>query len=271
MASNEVFIRVNEYGWRTGFANLLRKELRDWWGTRRWLVQSIIWLAIINGIIAIILFTPEKGSQPMPPGVKAITALTVFFGFAGIAISIGTAIAGQGEILDEKRSGTAAWILSKPVSRVAFILSKLISNAISILIIMILLQGCVAFFLTTVSTGATLSFSKFLGGLSVMYVAALFYFTLALMIGTISSRRGAAIGLPMVILFAYQFLPAIAPWLEQIMPWNLTSVTNTNSNPIALAVTLGLPVASMTPLIATLAWCALFIVIAVWRFNREEF
>jgi hypothetical protein len=28
---------------------------------------------------------------------------------------------------------------------------------------------------------------------------------------------------------------------------------------------------SMLPIIATLAWCMVFVAIAVWRFNRDEF
>jgi hypothetical protein len=41
--------------------------------------------------------------------------------------------------------------------------------------------------------------------------------------------------------------------------------------PQTLALAQGSPVASAMPIIATLLWCVLFIVIAVWRFNREEF
>ncbi|HET7377372.1 MAG TPA: ABC transporter permease subunit [Anaerolineae bacterium] len=271
MASNEVFLRGNDRGWRTGFANLLRKEMRDWWGTRRWLTRSIMWLAMINGIVAIVLLASDEGASAIPLGVKAVTGLAVFFAFGSIAVSIGTTITGQGEILDEKRSGTAAWILSKPVARIAFILSKLISNAISILIIMILLQGAVAFILITSITGAKVSVSGFLAALGVLYLAVMFYFSLALMLGTISGKRGAAIGIPIVILFSYQFVLPLAPWMGQIMPWLLTTSLGSMDSSIALALTLGQPVTSITPIIATLAWCVLFIIIAMWRFNREEF
>ena len=78
-------------------------------------------------------------------GGRAALGLTVFFAVAGIALPIGAIIMGQEEVLDEKRSGTAAWILSKPVSRVAFILAKVTANAIGILIIMVLLEGALAY------------------------------------------------------------------------------------------------------------------------------
>ncbi len=271
MASNEVFQRVDEHGWRAGFANLLRKENRDWWGTRQWLVQAIIWAAILNGILATVLLAPAKGTEAVSSGDKAVLGLTVFFAVAGIALSIGAIIIGQDEILDEKRSGTVAWILSKPVSRVAFILGKLVSNAVSILVIMILLQGAIAFILVSSGTGIALSINGFLAALGVTYLAVMFYFTLALMLSAISNNRGAAIGIPMVILFSYQFVVGIAPWLGQVMPWGLTSSVGSNNNSVALTLALGQPAASITPIIATFAWCVLFVAIAVWRFNREEF
>jgi hypothetical protein len=42
MSSHSMFQMVNERGWRAGLSNLARKENRDWWGTRTWLVQSLI-------------------------------------------------------------------------------------------------------------------------------------------------------------------------------------------------------------------------------------
>ena len=47
---------VEADGWLGGFGNLLRKELGQWWGTKMWWVQLVIWLAIVNGISAIVMF-----------------------------------------------------------------------------------------------------------------------------------------------------------------------------------------------------------------------
>ena len=271
MASNSVFQMVHERGWRAGFSNLLRKESRDWWGTRRWLRQAIIWTLILNGTLATVLFAPSKETGVAELFIsKATLGLTAFFVIAGAALGIGAIILGQEEVLDEKRSGTAAWILSKPVSREAFILGKLVANAISILIIEILLQGVIAFVLIS-STGASLSIGGFLAALGVTYLAVMFYFTLALMLSAMSNKRGAAIGIPLGVLFGYQFLLGIAPWLGEIMPWGLTTPLGPSPSSIALSVAQGTAVTSVTPLIATLLWCVLFVVIAVWRFNREEF
>ena len=50
-------------------------------------------------------------------------------------------------LVGEKQSGTAAWVLSKPVSRPAFILSKLAANSIGVLATIVILPGVVAFIL----------------------------------------------------------------------------------------------------------------------------
>ena len=52
--------RINASGWRVGFGNLLRKENEEWWGTRTWWRQAIIWALILNGILAILLWGPTS-------------------------------------------------------------------------------------------------------------------------------------------------------------------------------------------------------------------
>ena len=33
----------------SGFSNMFNKEMGDWFQTRRWIVQTILWVALING------------------------------------------------------------------------------------------------------------------------------------------------------------------------------------------------------------------------------
>ena len=277
MAANSVFQPVNEHGWRTGFANLFRKESRDWWGTRAWLVQTLIWTAILNGLLATLLFAvpPEASQASAPPGLAAskdVTGLMVFFIMAGIALSIGTIILGQDEIIDEKKQGTAAWILSKPVSRTAFVLAKLLANALGILIVMVLVQGVLAFVQVSIARGSLLPIGPFVGALGLVFLNLMFYLTLTIMLGALFKERGGVIGIPMVFLFGYQIIYGILPFLGEIMPWALTTPLDERSGAsLALALVLGQPLPSVTPIIATAVWCVVFTGVAVWRFNRDEF
>ena len=269
MASNSALHPVTTRGWRAGFDNLFRKENRDWWGTRSWLVQAIIWTAILIGVLAAVLFAPtDNDASLLLLGGQSALGLTVFFAVAGTALPIGAIIMGQEEVLDEKRSGTAAWILSKPVSRVAFILAKVTANAIGILIILVLLEGALAYGLIAIVTGHAFPVLPYLAALGVLYLVVMFYFLLSLMFSAASNSRGAAIGIPMAVLFGYQFIVGLAPWTLQITPWGLTNTGTGNS--AAVAIALGQSYSAL-PLVATLAWCVLFVAIAVWRFNRDEF
>jgi ABC-2 type transport system permease protein len=269
MSSNSVFQPINEHGWRVGFANLFRKENRDWWGTRSWLVQALIWTAILIGILATVLFAPMEG---VLLGGRSVLGLTIFFAVAGIALPVGVIIMGQEEVLDEKRSGTAAWVLSKPVSRIAFILAKITANAIGILLIMVLLEGALAYGLIAAVTGRAFPVLPYLGALGVLYLDVMFYFLLALMFSAASNSRGAAIGIPMAILFGYQFFVGVAPWLLEVTPWGLTNAGSGTGSPnsVATAVALGQSFSGL-PIIATILWGGLFVVLAVWKFNRDEF
>jgi hypothetical protein len=40
---------------------------------------------------------------------------------------------------------------------------------------------------------------------------------------------------------------------------------------LAMALVIGQPLPSVTPIIATVLWCVVFTAVAVWRFNRDEF
>jgi ABC-2 type transport system permease protein len=235
-------------------------------------VQAIIWTAILIGILAAVLFTESNGSgSPELLSGRWLEGMIVFFAVAGTALPIGAIIMGQEEVLDEKRSGTAAWILSKPVSRVAFIIAKVTANAIGILIILVLLEGALAYGLIAIATGHAFPVLPYLGALGILYLDVMFYFLLSIMFSAASNSRGAAIGIPMAVLFGYQFIVGLAPWTLEIMPWGLTSAGRGGSgNSAAAAIVLGQSY-SVLPIVATLAWCVLFVVIAVWKFNRDEF
>jgi ABC-2 type transport system permease protein len=278
MASTSALQRVEEKGWRRGFANLLSKENGAWWRTRRWLVQSVIWLLILNGIVATVLWAVPNSAPDQAQGAagvlqqaKYIEGLMIFIIMCGIAPIIGAIIIGQDAIIDEKKSGTAAWVLSKPVSRVAFILSKLIANAFGLLITAIVVQGVIAYAQVSASAGHLLSIGGFLAALGLLFLNLLFYFTLTLMLGTLFDSRGPVLGIAFALLFGYQLFLGLAPWLAQIMPWAIVTQTNLSSTPLAVMAALEQPLVSVTPILVTAAWCVLFISVALWRFNREEF
>lgn len=286
MASNSSLIPLQHRGELNGFHSLLRKENHEWWGTWQWLVQIIIWLVIVNGMLAIVTLTPPRieasqasqaaseaqGASPadMAQDAVARAGLMVFFLFSGLAPAVGVIIIGQDTIIEERRTGTAAWVLSKPVSRTAFLLSKFVSNTLGILVTMVLVQGVVAYWIYKAGTGISLPIPAYAAGLGLVYLVLLFYFSLTMMLGVLFSSRGPVVGIPMLLVFGNQ-LAGLMPWLGKIMPWNLVMDLGPHKPALAVALAQGQPLPEITPILGTVVMTVSFIVIALWRFQKEEF
>lgn len=253
-------------GWSRGLGNVLRGELKSWFSTRRWWFQIIIWAACVNLIYFIVALTNEKGSASID------TTLMLFNIFMGLAGPIGVSILMQTVVVGEKRSGTAAWVLSKPVSRVAFIVAKLIANGTGIVVTMILAQGLIAYLISTLMLGFPLSVSGFLAGLGVHFVNILFYLTLTLMLGTIFQTTGPVIGISIAFLFAQNIAMSFFPVLARYVPWTLAIPANGAANPsIAMNLMADVAVPSFMPLYIALIAIFLFVWLALLIFQRQEF
>jgi ABC-2 type transport system permease protein len=281
MASNNEFQVVGNNGQLQGFGNLLHKENRLWWRTSRWWVQMLIWFAISNGILFMVIGVAPKMENP--PGQTSnaqtgdsqppldILGLTVFLKIAGIATAIGVAVLAQDTLIGEKQSGTAAWVLSKPVSRSAVILSKVISDSVGILITMVIVPGGIAYLIIYLIAGKAFPILPFAGSLGMFFVSLLFWLTLAIMLSSLSNRRGMAIGIPLFLILGFILFVKVAPWTADFMPWSLTNAVSAARPAMAVSLALGQPIPTLMPLIGSLIGCLVFTIIAIWRFQREEF
>jgi len=280
MAANRTLIPITDTR-LVGFGNLIRKESRQWWGTGQWLVQTLIWLVIVNGMMAIVAMAGPKIEEDLAK--QAIsqeeaaaarmaleqTVLMVYFVFSGLATAVGVVIIEQDAIIQERQTGTLAWILSKPVSRSAFLLAKLLANSGGVLVTMVLVQGLVAYFIYQAATGITLPVLNFAFSLGLVYLLLVFYLALTLLLGMLFRSRGAVIGIPMVLIFGNQ-LAGIAPWLGKIMPWNLVMDLGPNQPALAVLLARGLPLPTVSPILGTALLSLIFITVGLWRFQYEE-
>jgi ABC-2 type transport system permease protein len=268
MASASVLQPVRERGWRQGFANLLRKENSEWWHTRRWWTQSLLWLLIVNGILAVgiwvvPIFEPAEAGDMMENLGIFIQLMAWFPMFAVIVIT-------QGAVIGEKQSGTAAWIMSAPVSRSAFILAKLVANAIGFFVTIILLQGLVAYVQLSLSNGSPLPLPPYLAMLALLSLYLFFYLALTLMLGAFFDTRGPVLGIAIAVAIASMlgignlfagFLPWIVVLLPEAIPGILTLLVQGEPLPDVWPI----------PIILMSVYSLLFVALAIWRFKREEF
>ena len=132
---------LHESGWRGGLSNLMGVGFAAWWKTKEWWIQALLWTAVINGSLAAFIWGDA------PDELDMFTLYGVMTMFAAIAV----AILMQEAIVGEKRSGTAAWVLSKPASRPAFILSKLVPNAVGVIATMIAIPSVFLFLQITLA------------------------------------------------------------------------------------------------------------------------
>jgi ABC-2 type transport system permease protein len=277
MASNISLVVVKDRGWLNGFSNLFRKESNAWWEPRSWLVKMFVWIAIVDGILAITTLVPSMNAVneagQASSGVEEPleeTVLGIFFMMASMIPACGVIILGQDTIIDERVMGTAAWVLSKPVSRAAFLLSKLFAKALGILGTMVLAQGFIAYLICKVAAGISLSIPGFLAGLGLVYLILIFILALTLMLGTLFHSRGPVIGIPLAFV-ASIYLWGLVPWLGNFMPTNLIMDLGVARPSLAVALAQGQPLPTVTPLIGTVILGLIFTLAALWRFQREEF
>jgi ABC-2 type transport system permease protein len=272
MAGNSAFIIRQGRGWQRGLDNFLRAELTAWFGTRTWLTHLLIWVGMIDGILAVTLYSMQRAGDAGTPMELASTGVMIYCIFTGMFAGIGVVIIMQDAIVGERQTGTAAWVLSKPVSRAAFVLTKLFGNMAGILVMMVLIPGLIAYVLISqLALGEWLPFLNFLAAMVCLAVALIFYQTFVLMLGTLFTGRGAVIGLGLAFLFGQQFLAQTVPALFNVLPVGIFL----NQSDVALSLTgaliLGQPVPTFSPVLWSAALSILFVVISLWRFERVEF
>jgi ABC-2 type transport system permease protein len=263
MITNTVsLVPSRDRGWRMGLTNMLAKENVAWWRTHRWWIQCLVALFFQNFLMVLNLL--ESGNIN--------NAVTSFLMIAGIVAPIAAIILGQDSIQGERLSGTAAWVLSKPLRRPAFILAKLIAHAVGLLATWIVLPGVVAYLELVVLAGFQLPLPGFAGMLGLAYLNLLFYLTLALMLATLFQGRGPVLGISIFLVWAYLITP-LGVLLKDVMPWRLVCDLGKNGVIPALGGYLwqGVPLPTVTPIIVTAVWCVLFTGVALWRIRREEF
>jgi ABC-2 type transport system permease protein len=263
MSGNSAFVMVSERGWRRGLGNLLSNEFAAWWKTRLWWIQCLIWGAVIGFMLGAIIF----GSPDFDPE----EALFVYAIFAGLFPAVAVVIVMQDAIVGEKQEGTAAWVLSKPASRPAFILSKLVANSVGVLATMVVFPGVIAFAMLSIAAKVPLDLSHFLPALGVIFLNHLFYLTLTLMLGTLFRGRGPVIGISLGFLFMQQYLIGLLPVLKYVLPWTLVIPLNNQNDAIVPALLTGQPPYSLIPIGAIAVEILVFVWIALLRFEREEF
>ena len=244
------------------------KELLQQWRTRRVLVLGAVF--VLFGLASPMLakFTPEllrsvAGAEqfadlvPEPTAADAVAQYIKNITQFGFILVI---LLGMGAVAGEKDKGTAAIILSKPLPRWAFLLSKFVAQALVYFVSLLL--GTLGAYYYTLVLFEPLAFGPFLLGGLLLWLWALVFTAVTLLGSTLGKSTGGAAGLALlgaVILLLAGGIPQVA----QLFPSAL----------VAWAGQLGLPgdmPFNGAALSANGVLIVIFLVTAVALFERQE-
>lgn len=265
---NQALQLVDERGWRRGLNNLLRGEFSSWFRSRKWWAHILMWVLAIN----LILFFTIMGAEDDPEAAAEEEDAVGLYGiFGGMFVMVGVIIVMQGAIYGEKASGTAAWILSKPVSRTAFVVSKLVGNGVGLMVTAVLVPGLIAYVELYAALESWPVLLGFLAGVATLGLNMLFWLTLTLMLGTFFDSLGPIIGIPLTFAFSQQIIGGLLPFVIYIFPYALSAPAGDDYPSLLSSFINGETPFSYLPLLATACFSVVFTAVAIVRFEREEF
>jgi ABC-type transport system involved in multi-copper enzyme maturation permease subunit len=257
-----VLVPRRERGWRAGLGAMLSKENAAWWRTRKWWVMCLLWLLALNVTLAL----NTRGSNPAMAFAGYLVSAAIFVPIAAISLA-------QDSIFRERHAGTAAWVLTKPLARPAFVIAKAAAIAFGLLVTAIVLPGVVAWVQLAVLGGVQFPLLGFAGIMGLELLTVLFYLSLTLMLATLFAGRGPVLAVALALLIGWMFASGTivkhAGWLADIVPWILMQSVGPRPA-LAALLAMGKPLPTVLPIVATAVWSALFLLIAVLRFRREE-
>ena len=275
MAANIEFELMKESNGFRGFTNLFHKENRAWWGTRRWWINALLWPVLMCGLLANMLFVPTianlatEAEIARAGGLKAhvlLMGLSVFFEFSTTVLALGAIVLTQDAIISEKQSGVAEWLLSKPIARRSYILAKMAANTLPMLVLMVGIPAAIGYGMLSLRGGEPFPVLPFISGVGIMLVHAFFYLTLTLMLGTIFNNRGPILGIALGSVLGGNLLGGLFKPLLYVTPWMLPKVASLTASSQALPPEMGL-----APLVSSILWSVIFVIVALVQFERTEF
>ena len=247
-----------------GFRNLIGKENGEWAAGPSLLAHAVIWILIVAVLSAVIAFVRGEMEPGYTPKDINDAGALMFFVLGSVGSVIAVVAKTQGAIIGEKQLGTAAWVLSKPASRRAFLLAKLAVHFRWLLMVTLLVPAVVFYGLVTAVSTLPPPPLLFVGGLAILALGLLFYLALSLLLGTVFESRGPLAGTVFGFMVAGFMIANYAPWLTAAFPW-LFFQSGFN-----LVAQERIPAHNLISIPATALWTGLFVLLALRRFELAE-
>jgi ABC-2 type transport system permease protein len=251
-----------------GFGAFVAKEMletRKAW--RLWVVPGVlVFLGLTTPILAAVTPALLKVTAQRQPGVvirfPAPTAADAYLQFMGnlaqLALLV-VIITGAAAIAGERRAGTAVLVLTKPLSRAAFVTAKVVANLVVLVIATALGAAlCVA---VTIALFDTTHIAAFVDSVVVWLALAAMFTCLMVLLSAALDKQAAAAGAGLGV-YAALFALTGLPIVRDRTPAGLLAAND--------ALLKGRDVALAVPLAVTLVLAVAFLFAAAWAFRRKE-
>jgi ABC-2 type transport system permease protein len=211
------------------FFTVFRKEMLEQVRTYRFLIVAAV--LVIFGLTspALAKFTPEmlKAIPGVPGNIQTLfptpTVVDAVGQYVKNMVQFGVLLAllmTMGVVVQEKERGTAAFFLTRPVSRVTFLLAKYAAMAVAFIAsILIAALGCWYY---TYLLFEPLAWEPYLALNGLILIDFLVYMSLSLLCSTIARSNGIAVGLAFVSLIIVGGIGAL-PSIGDYFPGHLIS------------------------------------------------
>lgn len=215
------------------FLNVFQKEMIEQWRTHRLLI--VVAVMTVFGLTSPLLakLTPEllKSIPGLPPGLgdvipaptltDAVTQYVKNMNQFGILLAL---LMSMGSVAQEKERGTAAMMLTHPVSRLNFILSKFFALAVTFIISLgMAALGCWYY---TLLLFEAMPWDSFLTLNGLMLLAFLVYVAVSILCSTLANSQGAAAGLAfgaLIVIAGVGALPRMGEYFPgQLFGWGVS-------------------------------------------------
>jgi ABC-2 type transport system permease protein len=250
-----------------GLGPLLRKEVLEQWRTLRLPVIATIFLLVGLSSPLLARFTPELlkavgGDQftiilPTPTAADAVDQLAKNLGQFGGLIAV---LLAMGAVAAEKERGTAALLLTKPISRAAFLVAKLTAIGLT-LAVSVAIASAGAWFYTLVLF-APLPLPGVAAGAVLQWLTLMAWASITFVGSTLTRSSLAAAGLGIVAFIVVGIL-GVVPNVGRFLPTGLGGPGR--------ALALGIPGPDpVVPVVATIVLIGAAGLAAWLVFRRQE-
>lgn len=220
------FDKVSDLGKFSGFPNMLKKEIGFWIGkSKAGLLITLAAFILINALVGFALWVP------LEPIAEA--GLSLMIRTLNVLVMLSTIIVMLGSIIGENKMGTSEWVLSKPITREAFIFAKIIGNWIGLFVSVVIIQTLFALLHIFIATGSLPNLLYLSEGLLLLGIRLLFIISLMIFLPIVLNSRALVLG-SLVFLMIIQsilayYLGKVNDWLPEILPHNMDSIVKSIS------------------------------------------